>query len=59
MRRRSSARRSLWQECRRTKLPRVGNKHFGYDKQGVKAAKEEAAKTGKDVKMTKGTKKGK
>ena len=38
-------------------MPKVGGKHFGYDKAGVKAAKEEAKKTGKPMKITRGTKK--
>ncbi len=35
-------------------MPKVGSKKFKYTKSGMAAAKKEAAKKGKKVKMTKG-----
>ena len=32
-------------------MPKVGNKHFSYDKKGRKKAKDYAKKTGKPIKM--------
>tara|TARA_Y100000592_G_scaffold41034_1_gene64982 strand:- start:243 stop:464 length:222 start_codon:yes stop_codon:yes gene_type:complete len=34
-------------------MPKVGNKHFAYTKEGEKAAKEKSAKTGQPVKNMK------
>ena len=34
-------------------MPKVGKKHFSYDKAGKKSAKKYAKKTGKKVKYTK------
>lgn len=34
-------------------MPKVGNKHFAYTKAGYTAAKKEAKKSGKPMKMTK------
>lgn len=34
-------------------MPKVGTKHFPYTKKGKEAAKKEAKKTGKKVKVTK------
>ena len=34
-------------------MPKVGNKHFSYDKKGRMQAKKEAKKTGKPVKYGK------
>ena len=34
-------------------MPKVGNKMFGYGGAGMAAAKKEAVKTGKPMKMTK------
>jgi len=38
-------------------MPTVGKKKFGYDKKGKEAAKREAKRTGKAMKMTKEKKK--
>jgi hypothetical protein len=38
-------------------MPKVGNKEFSYSKKGMAAAKAEAKKTGKPMKMGKGKKK--
>ena len=32
-------------------MPNVGNRHFSYDKEGRKKAKDYAKKTGKPIKM--------
>ena len=37
-------------------MPKVGSKHYSYGKAGMKAAKEEAERTGKPVQKRKGGK---